>query len=144
MTGINALPSIALGTGKKTPYLLLNSRQSSLASSRCWTWSSPIGTCVALKKIQMGKWLINQHLSELPVSYTWQPFRMDAWDFYVVTTGISKNVPPTSEDFWTLPVVDQDLQIRGGGGLQKSFQSFGPQFGLKIKGGTQAPRPKAI
>ena len=37
-------------------------------------------------------------------------------------------------------VTDPDLQIREGGGgegggLQKLFRPFGPQFGLKIRGG---------
>ena len=47
-------------------------------------------------------------------------------------------------------VVDPDLQIRGGGGggeggkgraqsQKKLFRPFGPQFGLKIRGGGQAP-----
>ena len=33
-----------------------------------------------------------------------------------------------------------DPEIKGGGVSKKCFRSFGPQFGLKIKGGGQAPR----
>ena len=33
-------------------------------------------------------------------------------------------------------MADQDLQIRGGGGLKKIlFWPFGPHFGLKLSGG---------
>ena len=44
-----------------------------------------------------------------------------------------------------LPVLDTDLEIKGGGGegegcLQKNiFLPFGPQFGLKINGGGRTP-----
>ena len=47
-------------------------------------------------------------------------------------------------------MADPDLQIRGGGhpdpeikaGVsQKNFQPFGPQFGLKIRGGPAPPGP---
>ena len=40
-------------------------------------------------------------------------------------------------------VLDPDLEIRGGGGLQKNvFWPFGPQYGLRMGGGVSlAPSP---
>lgn len=40
--------SRAQGSGKNSPYWLLKIRARSWASSKCWIWSSPTGTCVDL------------------------------------------------------------------------------------------------
>lgn len=53
------LPRIGCGQGNVSPYILLNSRQSSLASSKCCSWSSPIGTWVALKGPSYKNYMFN-------------------------------------------------------------------------------------
>ena len=53
------VPRIGCGQGNVSPYILLNSRQSSLASSKCCTWSSPIGTWVALKGPSYKNYMFN-------------------------------------------------------------------------------------
>ena len=37
-----------------------------------------------------------------------------------------------------------DPAIRGGGAVANFFQPFGPQFGLKITGGREAPRASPL
>lgn len=53
------VPRIGCGQGNVSPYILLNSRQSSLASSKCCSWSSPIGTWVALKGPSYKNYMFN-------------------------------------------------------------------------------------
>ena len=53
-------------------------------------------------------------------------------------TGEFNPLSPKSDQY---PVVDLDFQIRGGPVSKKFFRPFGPQFGLRIKGGGGPPDP---
>jgi len=56
----------------------------------------------------------------------------DGWLTFIIALALLVNLKRWTTFMYA--VADPDLEIRGGGGLQKNFfRPFGPQFGLKIK-----------
>ena len=53
-------------------------------------------------------------------------------------TGEFNPLSPKSDQY---PVADLDFQIRGGPVSKNFFRPFGPQFGLRIRGGWGPPGP---